>query len=429
MLYAAVRPIATLGLKYYFRRIDLANKHRIPKNAAVIIAANHPTTFIEPCVLACFLDEPLHFLARGDFFKNKIAARLLRGVHIIPVFRMRDGGFSGIKNNFESFNRSFQVLARKKHLMILAEGRCIHEKRLRPIRKGTARIALGALDNTNLEEVYIIPVGVNFTYADRLRSDVMINCGEPILASDYLADFQESATPAINALTAELRARLSQEVIIIEKIEDEPLAENLLRLYRTESGYPPKPEIGSSSAQLQGEKAIANAVNTLDESEKASLTLKTHDYFSRLERMRINDEALAGKYQKSQRKTSSVLLGLLPALFLLLWHVPIGIFTQWFSGVKIKSVEFAGPVRWAGLMVSYLLYVLLWIVLSLALWSWWPLAYTLVNLALTSWLVRYSETAREWLLAWRTKRQTEHEIKYVKTLRKEIIERVRGFWE
>ncbi|MEL6973183.1 MAG: hypothetical protein AAFO02_23670, partial [Bacteroidota bacterium] len=78
MLYAAVRPIATVGLKYYFRRIDLANAERIPKNAAVILAANHPTTFIEPCVLACFLEEPLNFLARGDFFKNKIAAKLLK---------------------------------------------------------------------------------------------------------------------------------------------------------------------------------------------------------------------------------------------------------------------------------------------------------------------------------------------------------------
>lgn len=428
MLYAAVRPIATLGLKLYFRRIDLANTDRIPKNAAVILAANHPTTFIEPCVLACFLEEPLHFLARGDFFKNSIAARLLRGVHIIPVFRMRDAGYSGIKNNYESFNRSFQVLARKKHLMILAEGRCIHEKRLRPIRKGTARIALGAIDSTKLDEVYIVPIGINFTYADRLRSDVMINCGEPIKASDYLAKYKESPTPAINALTEELRSRLSGEVVIVERIEDEPLAENLLRLYRTESGYPPTPGIGKAESQLRGEKAVANAVNNLSADKKESLAAKTHDYFSRLERMRINDAALMGKYKKSQRKTRSVLLGAIPALILLLWHLPPMLFTQWFAGVKIKTLEFAGPVRWAGLLVSYLLYGLLWILAALISWSWIPLAIMAVNLSLTRWLLRYGEKAREWALAWRTRRQAEHELKYVRNLRKVVIEEIKEFW-
>ena len=86
MLYAAVRPLATIGLKYYFRRIDLANADRIPENAAVIIAANHPTTFIEPCILACFLETPLHFMARGDFFKNSIAAKLLEVYTSSPFF-------------------------------------------------------------------------------------------------------------------------------------------------------------------------------------------------------------------------------------------------------------------------------------------------------------------------------------------------------
>ncbi len=429
MLYAAVRPIATLGLKHYFRRIDLANADRIPQNAAVILAANHPTTFIEPCVLACFLDEPLNFLARGDFFKNKIAAKLLRGVHIIPVFRMRDAGYSGIKNNYESFNRSFQVLARKKHLMILAEGRCIHEKRLRPIRKGTARIALGALDATDLDEVYIVPIGVNYTYADRLRSDIMINCGEPILASTYLQQYQEAPSQAINKLTDTVRERLSREVVIIEHIADEPLVENLLRLYRTEAGYPPKPEVGSSETQLRGEKAIANTINQLPDEQKKELSLATHDYFSRLQRMRITDEALMGKYKASQKKTSTVVLGMLPALLVLTFLFPPLLFSQWFSGVIMKTVEFGSPVRWASLLVSYLIYALLWLVVAGLLWSWVPLALLMLSSLAVPWLIRYGETAREWLIGWRVRRQNEKEIKYVRDLRKQLISQVETFWK
>ncbi len=428
MLYAAVRPVATIGLKYYFRHIDLANADRIPENAAVILAANHPTTFIEPCILACFLETPLHFMARGDFFKNAIAAKLLRGVHIIPVFRLRDGGFSGLKNNYESFGKAFQVLAQKKTLMILAEGRCIHEKRLRPIRKGTARIALGALDTTELDEVYIIPVGVNFTYADRLRSDVMINCGKPIKASVYLKDYQENATPAINELTEELRKRLSEEVVIIDHIEDEPLVENILRLYRTEHPQPSGKFLRSSQEQLRGEKRISEAINTLPDHEKQAIARDTHDYFSRLERMQIDDAALQGHYRKEQQQTSRIFLGILPALLLFIWHLPPVLLIQWLAGTKIKTVEFSGPVRWAGLMIVYLIYILLWLIAALVFGSWWPVVIAGLGFLSASYIINFTDKAQRWLLAWRAKRQAEHELKYLKKLRAKILEQVSGFW-
>lgn len=429
MLYAAVRPLATIGLKYYFRHIDLANADRIPENAAVILAANHPTTFIEPCILACFLETPLNFMARGDFFKNSIAAKLLKGVHIIPVFRLRDGGFSGLRNNHESFGKAFQVLAQKKTLMILAEGRCIHEKRLRPIRKGTARIALGALDTTDLDEVYIVPVGVNYTYADRLRSDVMINCGTPIKASVYLKDYQENATPAINDLTEEVRKRLSEEVVIIDKIEDEPLLENILRLYRTEHPQPSGKFLRPSQEQLRGEKRISEAINTLQDHEKQALARDTHDYFSRLERMRIDDPALRGRYRKEQQQTARVFLSILPVLLLFIWHLPPVLLTQWLSGTKIKTLEFSGPVRWAGLMVVYLVYILLWLIAALVIGSWWPVAIAALGFLSASWIIKFTERTQRWLLAWRAKRQPEHELKYLKKLRAEIMEEVSDFWK
>ena len=135
MLYSIFRPVAGRGLVHYFRRIDVANADRIPENAAVILAANHPTTFIEPCAIACYLKGPMYFLVRGDFFKNPIAGAMLKSVNLIPVFRRQDAGFGGIKSNFKAFEKSSELLASRKRLMILAEGRCIHEKRLRPIQK------------------------------------------------------------------------------------------------------------------------------------------------------------------------------------------------------------------------------------------------------------------------------------------------------
>lgn len=420
MLYAMVRPVATVGLKNYFKRIDLANADRIPENAAVILAANHPTTFIEPCILACFLDKPINFLARGDFFKNPLLAKMLDGVHITPVFRMRDGGYEKIKNNFKSFEKSFQTLRAHKPLMILAEGRCIHEKRLRPIRKGTARIALGAIDNTDLEEVYIIPIGVNYTYADRLRSRVMINCGVPIKASDYIETFRTSPGQAINELTVKLKECLANEIIIIERQEDEPLVESLLKLQRSEQYKPNNDSIGSDELQLKAEKKIANRVNQMPEKERDELKLLAYDYFARLKMMRINDEAFSGKYNPSRKKTTKVLLGLFPALILLLWHLPPIMLTQWLAGTVIKTVEFSSPVRWGASLAIYLIYCILWIVLA-ATFNWWLLAICFIAMLAIPSLISYYETTIQWFLAWRASRQTEHEVSYLKALRAKLI--------
>lgn len=428
MLYAAVRPLAKIGLRLYYRRIDLANTENIPQNAAVILAANHPTTFIEPCILACYLDTPLHFLARGDFFKNPIAASLLKGVHIIPVFRLRDGGFKKVKTNYASFDRSHQVLAQHKTLMILAEGRCIHEKRLRPIRKGTARIALGALENTSLDEVYIVPIGVNFTYPERVRSDVMINCGKAIKASEYFSAYKEKPSQAINQLTQELKDRLTNEVVIIDDIRDESLVENLLRIYRTEQSVPLNISYTTENKHLRAEKRIANRVNNLDEQEKTALTALSNDYFSRLQRMRVSDAAFNGNYQEEQKRTSTVFMGLLPALILLCWHLPPVLFSQWFAGVKIKTLEFAGPVKWAGLLITYLFYSLIWLFSGLALSSWWPIIVAVIGLLSAKPIIRYAEIGQRWLEAWRVRRQAEHERIYLKDVRRELLAKTTEFW-
>jgi len=193
MLYYLVRPVARYVLRYYYRNIDLTGLENIPQNAAVILAANHPTAFIEPCILACFQPRTLWFLARGNLFKNRLYNAFLAAVHILPVFRLEDGGYSRLKDNFSTFDACFRALSKGKAIMNLAEGRCIHEKALRPIRKGTARLALGAMQrDSTLKEVYIVPVGCNFTHPDRVRDQVMIRFGEPILTSAFMDEFRRS---------------------------------------------------------------------------------------------------------------------------------------------------------------------------------------------------------------------------------------------
>ena len=145
MIYSFVRPIAALALKIFFRKIYFTNRNRIPDGKPLILAINHPTAFIEPCILACFLPIKLYFLVRGDLFKKAHFSKMLNLLHMVPIFRKQEG-LDQLSKNDETFDFCYKALKDHKTVVILPEGKTIQEKRLRPIRKGLARIAFGTYE-------------------------------------------------------------------------------------------------------------------------------------------------------------------------------------------------------------------------------------------------------------------------------------------
>lgn len=365
MLYRIVRPIATLGLRAFYRKVYLTNAGRIPRDKPVILAANHPTAFLEPCILACFLDRPLYFLVRGDLFGKPIYASLLRGLHMLPVYRLKDGGYGRLKDNYSTFEACHTALAERKTIMILAEGNTIQEKRLRPLQKGAARIALGTLDaQPQVEEVFIVPVGVNFTYADRHRSEVYIDFGQPILASAFLAEYRENNNQAMANLTDALREGMEQHIIIVERKADDELAEYFHQLHRTDKPVPLWPIVSRSASPLFEEKAIAEAVNNMSAETRKSLLEQARAYFGALEPDGLDDRAIGGENQAGLVRALFLAIGFPFFLAGYLWNYPPVWLGKYVSDTRVKTLEFKAPVRWAASMGAFLIYVLLWLAVA-----------------------------------------------------------------
>ncbi len=402
MLYFLIRPVARYVLSYYFRRIDITGLQHIPPNAAVILAANHPTAFVEPCILACFQRRPLHFLARGDLYKNKLASWILRALRILPVYRIQDGGYGQLSRNYQTFDDCFAVLRQHQALMILAEGRCIHEKRLRPLRKGTARIALGALDgDTSLAEVYIVPVGVNFTAAERVRSTVLIRCGAPITATTYLKAYRQNEAAGLRTLTDELRQRLKSLVIELSEGEVADGYEARLELARNDLGWKPT-GLTHSGQQLDAELAVAAAPLR----DQAGILR----YAAWLHQRGIKDaDLLRGT------AVSAPAWKLLPALILLLPQLPLWITAELIALRGPKTVEFYSPVRFAAVAVGTLLYLPL-----LVLLPWVGKMWLLLSVLLTGWSLHQAETWLAWRGAVRAAKLSPDERKGLLELRDQV---------
>ncbi|MDG1295960.1 MAG: 1-acyl-sn-glycerol-3-phosphate acyltransferase [Saprospiraceae bacterium] len=231
MLYYFIRPFARLTFQMLYRNVRFSGMEHIPKGVPIIFATNHPSAFLEPCLMATWLPKPLSFIVRGDLFKTKFKRFLLASMHLVPMFRVKDGGLNVVKNNYNSIRFVVEYLLKKKWLMILAEGHITPVRRMGKMKKGTARIAFGTLDKRPNCGLRIIPVGVNFTNQDQLGTEVHFTIGAPIRVADYYEDYQAHNNRGIMQLTKVLGTELKKTLIQIPDPIDDTLSENVLKAH------------------------------------------------------------------------------------------------------------------------------------------------------------------------------------------------------
>ena len=417
MLYYIIRPIIRFALKIFFRKISLSNLENIPAGKPVILAANHPTAFLEPCILACFQRRGLFYLVRGDIFANPFYARILRSLHMLPVYRKRDRGFKFIKENYSTFSTCHQTLANNRTVMILAEGTTEHEKRLRPLVKGTARIAFGTLiEFPETADVYIVPVGVNYTYADRFRSEVYIDFGEPISTRSFESTYHDNPNQGINDLTDTLRERLEPRVIHIASEADDELMEKLFRFDRSRQKFSILPIVTEDNAPLKREKDLADFINGLKETKKQKVSKLVENYFEVLGQCGLEDCTRFEKHGNPLLLVPFFILGFPLFLMGYIYGFPPMRFAQFITRKKVKDITFFGSVLMATGVAGWLIYLLLLIILVLVT----KLNYLLLLPLLAYFALFYRDTYASWLCRWRYRKLSTESKEKLSRARNEL---------
>ncbi len=413
MLYQLTKPIAKLAFQVYFRKLYLSHLDNVPHGKPVVLATNHPTAFIEPCIMACWMPKPLSFLARGDLYlENPFIRKLYDWYHLIPVFRIVDAGYSNVKNNYQSFERCLDALAQKRMVMILAEGRVKHEKRLRPVVKGTARIVFSMLEKYGDQDVHVIPVGVTYSNPDEFRSIAMLDFGPPIKATEYTERYQENPAQAITELTQELASRIRSRMVHIEKVEDEPLVEHLFELSRNDFPESPLPVVEYTDAPLQREIAIAESINKMSGPDKDALKQRVDRYFDLLKKHKITDFGLLNRHFFSPSTSLLAILGWPPfALGYLLNYLPLKA-GRLLAERLAPSIEFTASMAGVFATLFWMIYVALIAAgLRIGTGSWWPVALVLLIPFLGIYALFFMNFFEKWKQTRAASRLPENQIK------------------
>jgi glycerol-3-phosphate O-acyltransferase / dihydroxyacetone phosphate acyltransferase len=348
MLYNFFKPLAAFALKGFFKKIELSGLHNIPKGQPVILAANHPTAFVEPCILAAYLDRPLYFLVRGDYFRKPVYRFILQTLHMLPIFRRMDGNFTDLKNNVKTLEACSDALAQNKTIMILAEGRTKHEKRLRPIQKGTARLAFTTLFKYPGLDLSIVPVSVNFTNSLKWRSHVMIHFGSPIHVKPFFEHFSDNTVGATNHLTQKLQTEIRKKVIHIDRKKDDKTADKLLIITRNHLH-------SNGFSSLDGELMTIDHWNKLNEDENKTVKTALKTYFKILKSKHLDDKYVSENAHLSAIHYIKLCLGFIPAIpGVILNLIPV-LVSKWIIHRRVSRKTYQTAVFIASIIGTHLL--------------------------------------------------------------------------
>lgn len=158
-------------------RIKCEGVENIPKEGSFILACNH-IHFVDPAVLLAFFPRPIHFMAKAEAFKNKLAAWFLTHLNVFPVNRGR--------SDKSSVDYAVKLIENGHVLGIFPEG--TRSKDLKP-QKAKAGVALIARQT----KADILPASVYCEKKGGIFRKITVRFGE-VIKYEELGLEDEAAT-------------------------------------------------------------------------------------------------------------------------------------------------------------------------------------------------------------------------------------------
>jgi len=211
LLYSFVKIIARLALPIYCRDLAINRAALLKQEGPLLLAVNHPNSFLDAIILCTLFDGTVYSLARGDAFKNKLFAKFLFLFKMFPVYRVSEG-VENMEENYKTFELCKNIFKKKGIVLIFSEGRCINEWHLRPLKKGTARLAISSWEDGI--DVKVLPIAINYSSFKKFGKNIKMFFGDIITKEDI--HYKDSHGNAIRQFNETLKPQLSNNVFEID---------------------------------------------------------------------------------------------------------------------------------------------------------------------------------------------------------------------
>ena len=167
MFYRTLAVILRFIFKLCFNA-KVTGRGNVPKEGAVIMAANHMSNF-DPPFLGCFSPRPVNYMAKIELFENKIFASIISALGAFPVKRgQADKG---------AIKKAASLLKSGETLGIFPEGT---RSKTGEVQKGEIGVAMFA-SMANAPVVPVAIIGTNEMFSEKKKfPDLTLIFGEPM---------------------------------------------------------------------------------------------------------------------------------------------------------------------------------------------------------------------------------------------------------
>ncbi len=306
LAYHILKPIVQVALRVFFRRAEVRHRQRLALPGPLLLAVNHPNTLMDPLLVAAHMPRPTAFLAKSTFFQNPALKALFDSANCLPIYRRQDAEAAAAASgraldaaqlhalNEAAFGRCYDYLERGQAIMIFPEGTSVSERKLRPLKSGAARIALGAEARHGFRlGLHVLPVGLNYFDPTRFRSDVLLNAAPPIRVAAYAHAYAADPDDAADALTAAIQQALEWRLVISHDAADDALAQQIERTFGDHLNPDDDPDTLYDNFQLG--RTLLQAVAYFEQHDPtrlAAVRTQLGDYLAALRRHGLDDAAL-----------------------------------------------------------------------------------------------------------------------------------------
>jgi 1-acyl-sn-glycerol-3-phosphate acyltransferase len=370
--YALLKSAANFWhTKFFYRKVIVVGRENINPDDYLIFAPNHQNALMDALAVLFTLKGQPVFLARADIFKKKFIASILYFLKILPVYRIRDG-FENVRSNDWVFDKTVEVLKNKNGLVILPEGSHEGLRRLRQLKKGICRIAFQADEATGFKmNIKIVPVGLEFTHYSRIRQVLTVVYGKPIELKDYYDSYSRNQQKAMNELKERLSEEMQKIMVHIESDEDYEAIDELRGIVNG------KYSDDISTPKLFRDRILINKLNRLKTSSE--------ELYKKICNLSLNIKKKARSleidYRLLEKKKHSI-SGMTGGILTLLVTLPVLLYGLLFNYIfylipnlalkKIIDVQFHSSVKYGISLFLALIFMPLYLILSLFIFSpWW----------------------------------------------------------
>ena len=397
MIRRIITALLRFALRVYFRRVEVAGLEHVSAERPLIFVLNHPNALVDPAFLLCLAPRQVSFLAKAPLFRMPVLGYFVRAMDALPVYRQQDEG-GDVSKNTETFVAARKLLARGGTIGICPEGVSHDEKRLRPIKTGAARIALGAVSTGEVSGLQIVPAGLYYTSKTKFRSEALLYFGNPIDVEPVT--LEEGAIPPREEVR-ELSARIENALRSV--MLDAQHEEALHTITRAEKIFSAAEAGEESLAQeLQLQQRFIKAYSVLRErapERLQRLETRINRFEEELTQAGVDPDDLSppkSTWSVFTHLISRVILFLVligPAIVGLAVHYPayrLGGFLA--TRISKNDEDVISTVK---ILSAMLLFPLTWIVaawISYSLWGWGVAVVVLILLPLAGYLaIRFFE--------------------------------------